>query len=237
MALVVAMFAVGAILFVACKKENQEIEGGTPVNEKEGNSELMIETECTGIVNQYTLLDMEENLWRWVRFENNDFVMDIDVLLELKSVEMFKYIDEKTFSVLFEDGSEILIGNVRDNGNKVEFSSIADNDSILKCKITFMKEFNFMEVIKELDGKSIATIDSAKLPIGPILRFLYELVTTGVSVFEGHQDVKCEREMESWAEKCKKNDCLPRKGTCSVECMRKPETPSDVDCAQFHYFG
>lgn len=238
MALVVAMFAVGAMLFVACSKEKQEeIGNDNPITEKGLSLNMTVETEFAGIVNQYTLLDDEEEMWRWRQFENDRFVMDVDFIWEMQNVVMFKYIDESSFGVLFEDESELVIDNIVSKGNVVTISTIADNDSVLELTAQLPEGLDLMGLIKELDGKNLANIDGAKFPWGKAAELLYKVAKYVAGMYAAYKTAECLDGISTWTKKCTDNKCMAVQYTCSIVCKPMAGTLDGTNCSQYSWNG
>lgn len=234
----VALLAAMSIVFSSCSKDKEQNDVlSNNKNYTIGGSDTALEitTTCAGVYETYQYVTPEEGdtYWRWKRYEDDEFIFDIDMQWELPEVSCVEILTYNSFKVFYADGSDVQVSNVSSDGSFTTTQIVADNDSVMNVNFTFPFDLDLMGNVSYIslfgaDGPS----DYNEAFPWPLV---YGAVLLAICIYDGVQSFNCERGMSNAAEICNNMGCKANKGTCSVRCVRKDNTPTDVNCGNYDW--
>ncbi|MBO4740506.1 MAG: hypothetical protein J5605_02555 [Bacteroidales bacterium] len=237
----VAVVATMSLVFCSCTKDKDQNEIlSNNKNHTIGGSDVAMEitTTCAGVYDRYHYVTPEdgEPYWRWKRYEDDEFVFDIDVDWELPEVSGVEITSDNSFKVFYADGTDVQVSNVSSDGSFTTTQILADNDAVMTVNFTLPFDLDMMEVVSYFalygaDGPGDNYTQAIPWAV------VYGAVLLAICIYDGVQSYKCEQGMSNAAEKCDNAGCKAKKGNCSVECKRTKNTPAEVNCSDYHYFG
>lgn len=225
--LVAAMFAVGAMLFVACEKENEKSTIGDNSKEQLGNDfSLLINTNNGEVENFYEIIDVKQGLVNWRRFKNGKFAFSQDINVIPDTMINVKVIDKSTLHVDYSDGQTLDLMNIKSSEGKVTFNILSDEDTPISIAMKFPSDVDIIHLFSN-------EINDAK--IAPPL--IYGGVLLGIAIFEGIQYIVCENEKADHAKECEDKHCKAELQGSGVDCQPKPNTDyNGINCNDYDFW-
>ena len=240
----VAILAAMSIVFSSCSKDKEQNDVlSNNKNYTIGNSDVYFEinTNCNNVYERYQFITPvdEESYWTWKRYENEEFIFDLDFNWVLPTVSSIEIINYNSIKVFYTNGMNVQVENISSDGNFTTSTIIADNDSIMTVDITFPFDLDFMAAasyfaINGLDGNPDMPFESA-VPWSVI----GGTITQVVSVY---WDLSIENPTQLarfHAEQCSQNNsCILSRTGCSVQCSNRiddPANPNYYNCSQHNY--
>ena len=241
---IMAIFAAINVSVTSCSKDKSDATAElTNKNYTIGGSDVALEitTTCDGVYERYTCVTPEEgdSYWRWKRYEDEEFVFDIDMQWILPEISCVEVINENSFKVFYTDGTDVQVNNVSSDGSFSTTQILANNDSVMTVNFTFPFDLNLMDAVHYYALYGIEGVEDIPFSYTISWSVVSGFLTMAISVYGDVMTANCETEARVQAFQCSNHGCLMRKERCMVWCENNtaPGGSGNYNCSQHNYSG
>ena len=238
------IFAAINVSVTSCSKDKSDATAElTNKNYTIGGSDVALEitTTCDGVYERYTCVTPEEgdSYWRWKRYEDEEFVFDIDMQWILPEISCVEVINENSFKVFYTDGTDVQVNNVSSDGSYSTTQILANNDSVMTVNFTFPFDLNLMDAVHYYALYGIEGADDIPFSLSIPWSVVGSVFVRAISSYGDMMLANCETDARIHAYQCSSHGCLLTKIGCNVTCENNtaPGGSGNYNCSQHNYAG
>lgn len=224
LALTFCICAIGSMSTASCKKESHK----TTI-EKMVPPQITADIYSGNIYNHYESVSLEDFVWRWRRFDNNQFIFDLNFVKD-DHCEIFDITSTKS-SLLIDmaDGTILELNKVSGDSHNLAFNLMSDSNTLIKCSFSFRDSADYVAALMSFPNLTETKSDINNGPgaglLGPIVS---EVIRLAIEIVYDQYKIHCERIIANGIRFCQCNHCTPHTYNCAVSCRGDNQYPESI---------